>query len=167
MVNKTELTQLHRCSLFSSFWLLNSWLFESGKGLGHVCYWKNSLRWKIIDPVKMLITRFSHDLLMVNLCPHDNYFCYISWVVIIILLSFVQMVDWVSLIIDSHATQFIMSTNTRQLILDIHRTTGHKVCLQTQWWNEHHLFSVMMLSKAMFLIVYIITVQTLKCVSFN
>jgi len=48
----------------------------------------------------------------------------------------------VSLIIDSHATQFVMSTNTRQLILDVHRTTGHKVCLH----------SVMMLNKAIFVV---------------
>ncbi|XP_065896670.1 uncharacterized protein [Dysidea avara] len=41
--------------------------------------------------------------------------------------TYQQMVDWVSLIIDSHATQFVMTTNTRQLILDIHRTTGQKL----------------------------------------
>ena len=58
--------------------------------------------------------------------------CFPALVVYIIILLFVQMVDWVSLIIDSHATQFVMSTNTRQLVLDIHRTTGHKVCLQTK-----------------------------------
>lgn len=38
------------------------------------------------------------------------------------------MVEWMSLIIDSHAMQFIMSREARQLLLNIHRLTGQQVC---------------------------------------
>lgn len=48
------------------------------------------------------------------------------------------MVEWISLIIDSHAMQFIMSHEARQLILKIHRLTGQQVCHTHPLVCHHH-----------------------------